>query len=409
MLRDMGVMVGAQVGASVANQTVNEQFNDMLQALSSSQTNLNISIQVFQHGVLAAQSAQIKSSYNFFKQAQTNISNLLAQQQVDLQQMATYIQSAISRQQPQAEYVTSPATYDQFFTLGTMFTPQGPIWKNPFPVGNWEYDQATDSFWQMSYAELNTAGDLSNPSALNTGNAPNNSIFTEWITRQPSYQIECEITLYATSDPTAKTQNAFFVGLIFNKARWISGDEMRLQKYRLFGIYGASNKTVQLCYAEAMPQTTTQAKTKDSSTPPTYLYPFEQIVSGANISKTSVDSTLFSNLTTQPVTFRLKIINSPNQIQYKFWPTSTPEPNKFITVSCKNPDLYLYHGIGFMAPGAIAQFKLIQPTSLLYTATAQTAFANKIQSFIQASVAQRIDESISKTATKSNPNQKDIQ
>ena len=374
MLRDMAVMMGGQIGGSIANQAVTSEFSDMQTALTTDQTNVTTAMNSFATTVQAAQKTTLTNVFSLFSRAQSNISGLLTEQQASMTAMDAYLQAVLDRQQPQAEYLTTPTTFDQYFTLATMYTPQGPVWKNPFPVGNWEYDEKSDSFWQMSnVGMMNSSG--------TADQAPNNSIFTEFYTRNSVYAIEAQITLYNVSYP-------FFVGLIFNQARWISGDQARLQKYRLLGVYGDANSNVQTCFAEAVmttpavntPATATAAAV---STPAVWSYPLSQIVAGSGVQQTSINKSLLQNLKISAVKFYIKIKNSPNKIQYKIWPLTATEPTSFTTVQSQTPDLYLYHGIGFMAPGTIAEFKLLQPKELLFSVANKTAFQTQVQTLVQ--------------------------
>ncbi len=373
MMQDMAVMMGAQVGASAANQAVNAQFSDMQQALTADQTNINQAINNFSTAMQSAQKQELSNVFNLFSNAQNNISNLLAAQQTDMQKMLAYLQAAMSRQQPQAEYLTTPVQYDQEFEQATMYTPQGVVWKNPFPVGNWEYDQKFDSFWQMSNVPI-------------AQKAFNNSIFTEWQTRLESYEIQVDVTLYQVSYP-------FFVGVMFNKARWVSGNELRLQKYRLFGLYGDSEQNVQLCFAE-----TVQTAPATATTPATWSYPFDQISLSSTALKTKSLKNILQNLKKYSVILHLKIKNSPTAIQYKFWFSTDKEPATYSSIKSKNVNLYLYHGIGFMAPGAICEFKLLQPTEILFSSVHQASFKSQVEGMLQKELVKSLATTIDSLA-----------
>lgn len=408
MLRDMAVMMGSQMAGNLANQAVSAQFEDMTTALTTDQTNIIDTITTFTADVKAVQSAALKNTFHFFNQASTNIANLFAQQQATLTKMDDYLQSSLSQQgQMQSLYLQNPTKYDQIFTLATMYTPQGVSWKNLFPVGNWEYDQDADAFLQMTTMAM--MQDDSTTGQLTADKAINNSIFTEWFSRSASYEIECEITLYEISYP-------FFAGLIFNKARWVSGDLARLQQYRLCGLYGTTNNNVnlcQLCCAEAfiktpgipavpaVPATTTAAAVPAvAEVLPVWSYPFAQILAGGGVLKISVPPTVVQDLNTESVTFRLKIKTSPGKIQIKFWTIPGTEPTVFTTITSVNKNLYLYHGIGFMAPGCMAQFKLLKPTSLLFSSDAQTAFKTQAQTWIKSKMTTNYAATIDALAAK---------
>lgn len=375
MMRDMAVMMGGQMGGSIANQSVSAEFTGMQTALTKDQTAINDAMNNFSIQVQAAQKKDLTNVFNLFSKVQENISNLLATQQSGMVAMDAYLQSVLDRQQPQQEFLMNPTMYDQYFTNGTMYTPEGPVWKNPFPVGNWEYDETSDSFWQMSNVSLLDANNLPDK-------ALNNSIFSEFFQRAAEYEIECEITLYNLSYP-------FFAGIIFNKARWISGDVSRLQKYRLFGLYGDANQKVSLCFAEATPLALASA-----TTAATWSYPFAKVMTGSATLKTKIDQTLFQDLKLSAIAFHLKIKNSPTKIQYKIWPTSSIEPTNFTTVKSNNPDAYLYHGIGFMAPGTLSEFKLLQPTELLFSSAKLIRFKGEVQALVQKNLTSQFASTV---------------
>jgi hypothetical protein len=387
MLMDMGIMMGGQTGAQIANQSISTMYQDMGTVLTKGETTLQNSNSAFQSYVEKAQNQKMQNTLQFFKTAQSHVFNLTSDQSTSMQQMETYIFQAVSLQQPQSHYLSNPTTMDQFFTLATMYTPQGHLWKNVFPVGNWQYDQTTDSFWQMNKEPmLTTDTDVkTNKTSINANKAPNNSIFTEWITRQSSYEILCEVTLYQVSYP-------FFAGVIFNKARWISGDTSRLQQYRLAGIYGNNDKKITACLAEqytpkANPKAKAPAATAGAQAVATLpLYPLQQIVSGSGVQPITINKTLFDSLQQHPITFKIKIITSPETIKLKIWQSKTVEPQEFTTVTSMNKDLFLYHGLGFMSPGAIAEFKIINPTSLLFPTSARTIFTAQVEALLKKGV-----------------------
>ncbi len=370
MIRDMALMMGAQMGGSIANQALTEQFSQLSKHLIDSQKNITSTINVFQVDMKNAQTLSLTDTINLLQKAQANVLSFLSDQQSGLVEMDRYIQAAVRQQVPLAEYLQDPVEYDQVFTLGSMYTPKGLLWKNLFPIGNWEYDETSDSFWQMSYMPLMT---VNAQGVLTADQAINNMIFTEWISRSPSYEIECEITLYKISYP-------FFAGLVFNKARWISGDMQRFQKYRLVGIYGANQDQIQCSFAEFF---SSKKSSKDSTS--IVHDPLSQILANKGI----LSNLKIENIQDGPLVFRLKIKTSANQIQVKFWPTMIKEPAQFIKLNSVNSDLFLYHGIGFMAPGCIAQFKLIKPEEVLFTQIAQDQFKNQVQSFVKNTIAQQ--------------------
>ena len=362
-MADMALMMGAQLGATLANQMVSGQFASMSQSMMTEQNNLENSMSLFQNNVQATQQDFLKNTFLFFQTAQSHTQSLMAQQNQYTQQLQAYIFKAMSLQQPQSHYLETPSSTDQLYTIGTMYTPSGPLWKNIFPIGNWLYDEELNSFWQMTNEPLlSSQTDPQTQAVTQTANqAPNNSIFTDWITRASSYTIICNVTIYQTSYP-------FFVGIIFNKARWISGDMQRLQQYRLVGIYATSPQSINAYFSEEISATQN---------------PLDQIVKGTATTKIIIDPAPFATLSQYPVTYTVKIITTPSTIKFKIWQSKIKEPSAFTVVSSKNSDLFLYHGIGFMSPGAMSQFKIIKPTELLFSSQAVAQFTSQVKSLLQ--------------------------
>ena len=379
MIEDMGIMMGGQMGASIANQSISAMYQNMSTAMTKEQSNIQNSMSSFESYVNKAQSKELLDILQFFKTAQSHIVNFTSEQSTIMHQMETYILKAVSLNQPQSHYLSNPANLDQFFTLGTMYTPKGHIWKNVFPVGNWQYDETTDSFWQMDSQPLLTQETNATTGTVSTTahKAPNNSIFTEWITRQGSYEIICEVTLYQVSYP-------FFAGIIFNKARWISGDMQRIQQYRLLGVFGNSAKNASVCFAE---QHTPASSVKKTAKKPQPLYPLQQIVDGDGVQPITLSQASFASITQRPVSLMIKIITSPSSIKCKIWPSKTKEPTAFTTIQTINENLYLYHGFGFMSPGAVAEFKIIKPTGLLFPTSARIKFTAEVDALLKNGVA----------------------
>lgn len=401
---ELGFMLAAQMGGQIANQALNQTFQGMIQQISTEDTNLATTSSTFQNQINTTQQHAITTMIQAFKNGQTKIDQLTNAQATEVEQIEQYLTKMISLQVPTQEYLTTPINYDELFVQGTMYTPTGPAWKNTFQIGNWEYDHASNSFWQM--CNIPMLSQTITPASIDA--AYQNSIFTEWITRT-SYEIFCEITLYQLSYP-------FCVGIIFNKARWISGDTYGIQKYRLLALYGANSNKISLCYAE-------QLTPPDQSTAP--QYPLEQIYNETGIqSAVPIDQKIFTTLTLQPITIYVKIKPDVAQISYKVWFKNNIEPKKYTVIKTKNiqpttkvstvqittqsgvsttiaaanfNDMYLYHGIGFIAPGAIAQFKLLQPQELMFSKQAIQQYATELQSYITQQQQQTTTTTIDST------------
>jgi len=389
MLKDMALMMGAQMGASEANKDITKEFQDTSTAIQAEQAILNTTTNNFFKMISAAQKNQMSNINNIFKAAGTQVTNTANQQQIAAQDAQAYIQSVTSLQAPAINYLDNPILYDQLFTNGTMYTPAGQVWKNVFQVGDWEFDfdGKMQNFWQYKLVPFVSA-------TTQIKDSFKNFIFTEWNTNKP-YEIICDITLYKTSYP-------FYVGIIFNKTRWISGDTYGLQKYRTLGIYGDASKKISLCFA----QQNVPLPSKNNTTSANPITPLDQIYQNKAIQNFTINQNAFTNLETAPITFHVKIKPSKDYILYKIWGNDIPEPNQYTTITTTNTtsstnlittsnpsgktvtylaanynDIYLYHGIGFMAPGAIAQFTLKGPNNLLFTQQNLNTYQEEISNY----------------------------
>lgn len=390
MIRDMAVMMGGQLGASIADQIVTTEFQQIAQGIQTDQTNMNIATKTFIQNLQLAQRNQLKNMVNLFGSAQQQVNTLMTNQTTTMQQMQSYLTSMISLQTPAQYYLTQPINYDQQFTNATMYTPVGPAWKNIYQIGNWQFDETTNSFWQMQHVPITTT-------PQNT--AFENSIFTEWITRQ-SYEIVCNITIYQISYP-------FYVGIIFNKARWISGDSYGIQKYRTLGIFGLNQNTVNAYFAQ---QTSSSQKTSSTTQVPSQpVYPLQQIFNNQGKLPIAINTSTIQNIAVQPLIVHIKIKPAPTTVQYKMWFASSKEPQAYNTITtgstaskslkltataktstgktyaynlANNNDIFLYHGIGFLSAGAIAQFSIQSPQSLVFSTNNVQLFTTEINNYI---------------------------
>jgi hypothetical protein len=242
---------------------------------------------------------------------------------------------------------------DQIFANSTMLTPVGQSWYNLFQYGDWEYDPDQDIFIQYQTVPFYTKDNPDNPEY-----AQNNSIFTEYVSDQKSYSITVQCTLHAVTYP-------FFVGLAFNRARWISGDPERLRQYRLLGLYGSANQALSFCYAEN--------KIAGTGSNVTITSPMKQIVSASTPPLATLSSGLNTTLANSPITFTFDLAVEPQSVKGKI-SSRSKELNIPISLDSLNPLLFLYGGIGFMAAGCRAEFKILKPSNIRYTKTAIATF-----------------------------------
>lgn len=374
MLASMGIMSAGQTGAAFANQAITAEFHSIGKALQQDQTNLTNSSKQFIALIENAQNQQFTRISDIFQDAQQHTQTLQQNQADILSSMSKYLKSILDLNNPPLQnYLQYPGYFDELFANGTMYTPQGSVWKNIFQVGDWQYDETTNSFWQMQNVPFLSS---TNPKGITTPtlqkNAYKNSIGTEWYPKN-GYEIECSITLYSVSYP-------FYAGIMFNKARWISGDVHGMQKYRTLGIYGDEQKNISLCFAQQYVQPSTTAKA--NSVP---VNPIDQIYANQTAQKSFLTNDLVHSLHDQPVTLYFKIKPSPTGIEYKVWDKTAAQPAQYTTITLQNNQdtLFLYHGIGFISAGAIARFKLTSPTELVFSPTAIATFKTEIAQYIQ--------------------------
>lgn len=384
----MIIMTGAQQGASVANEAVTNQYQNFAETIATDQTTMTNDSQQFFTTLLQTQTAQSTALFSTLQKSNAQVSTMMQQKSTQTSFLLNYLSSITSMQFPLKEYLMTPILFDQLFTNSVMYAPQGPIWRNIFQIGNWQFDETTSSFWQMNLAPF-----ASTTPSSNSTTAYQNFIFTEW-TARGDYEIAADITLHKISYPS-------YVGIIFNKSRWISGDSYGIQNYRTLGIYAVDNQTFHLCYGQQ--NITYDAANSTSST----IQPLDQIIQGKGIQKTVLPVESFQNLATQPLTIHFKIKPNVNSVSYKIWLQNNPEPTTYLVItaapsttktsntsiktieniqisylSANENIAYLYHGVGFISPGAIAQFKLNAPTPLLFSAQAVQTFTNDFKQYL---------------------------
>ena len=283
----------------------------------------------------------------------------------DLQLALLYLAKSVSLSMPKQLFLVDYILLDQMFEHSLMITPKAPHnWYNIFQIGDWEFNENTNSFMQQSLV-----GFYSQEAPDNPEYSQNNSIFTEYITDNNKYELQVECTIHRVTYP-------FFVGILFNRARWISGDPERLRQFRLLGLYGSTTNntsTINLHYAENMVQGTGQNMQM--------LSPMKQILSSDNQVLQSFDATVVNQLAqNNSITFVFSITIQPSRIGYRVWKQGDQQPTSYSTIDHLNPLFFLYGGIGFMSAGARAEFKILQPAGLKYTQRQITQFKKDISS-----------------------------
>lgn len=380
MLVDMAIMMGTQFAAEAANEWVEAQDSVLYNVLTQASANIQNDFSSFQNKISTFESQSLTDIINSFNSAQKNISAETAQAQADVELESDYLMSMVSLDQPQTSYLFSPADYDSAFARSPMYTPSGPIWHNVFAKGDWEFDPATSSFWQYDLIDTYKIDSTTNTKTFDQ--AAYNSIFTEFFSKEDSYEIDGEITLYSVTYP-------FFAGIIFNKNRWISGDMSGLNRYRVVGIYGKSEDDIGIYYSEQYTDSTIVQTTTDASQMISPVqYPLDQIFNDSAQKLGSIDASEFKTISEQEVAYSFKITTTPNNISVSFTNKNSTSPTEIAaSATSKDPSLFLYHGIGFISPGSVTKFNLTSPASLLFSSDSITALQSEINELMKASTA----------------------
>lgn len=360
MLLDVSLMLGIQMGASMANTSLSNQAQMLANQINKNSQTIQTNIQAFQNQIQKYQQIELQAMLSSFSTAQEAIQSQMSQIGSVLNLQLDYLYKKISLEEPQQNYIFNQIQYDQLFSLGTMFTPEGPLWKNPFSVGDWGYDKQTNSLWQYQNAPLfrKKTDDEGNVTSTSL-QAENNSIFAEYYTNKDTYTIAGSITLHAIDYP-------FFAGIMMNKARWISGDFESVRKCRMIGIYGISPENINIYFAQQFTMTDEQITDSTSDTP--IQTPLQQIINSKVKPSLSLPATIFTSL---PTILYFSITNTPTSITLKFWNDTHDLPS--IKIDKLDSAIYKDHGIGFICPGAIARFNLTQPQDFIFS---QQAISN---------------------------------
>jgi len=354
MLLEMAIMIAVDMSISLANNQLSLKAAKISEKIMKDSQAIQASLQAFQNKSQEYQQQNLQSIMTVFSDGEKEVvlktknAYKISNMQLD------YLYKNISMNQPQQQYVSSQVQLDQLFSLGTMLTPDGALWKNPLSVGDWEYEKENNSFWQYQKSPMFTdIQDSSGVKTVSSAQAENNSIFTEYFTTAKSYTISGSITIYQKEYP-------FFTGIIFNKARWISGDYESLRKCRMIGIYGKSDSDIGVYFAQ---QNSTKMDSNENPGPIKTAY--EQIIDETVNKKIEMPSDNFKDIDLVPTVFNFEITTSPSKVSFNFYhgeKKGTP-----VVIENIDPSIFLYHGIGFTCPGAIAQFRLKEPKDLIFS------------------------------------------
>ena len=338
----------------------------------------------------------------------------------------TFISQQFLNAMQKSVFLTNPMQDDQLFAYAACFAKNqnsmNPItpWYNIFRVGNWEFSSVDYSLMQKnpitSFVQYTTVPCTSttypkgDPTLIEQ-----NSIFAEYIPAASyladgteSYTIKIDFTLLA------EPETPFVLGVMFNKARWISGVTDFHNQYRFLCIYTTQNQpknTMNVGFSETFYQTATDmADDQLADTTSITQNPVGSVQQNAQSPLFQIFSTNQMALETMAQNNNAAFIANPlAQIpaltvgnRYRFLITtqsnkvflsiftmktgamifpmqSTPSPatSESSTASAVtempyeidllSPLTFLYHNIGFVAAGCSAQYIVVEPLDLTYT------------------------------------------
>ncbi len=348
-------------GGGMYTQWIDEQDQLEYKKLSDEQNQIRSDFELYLHNIKTAQETITKKILNGFQQGMKDIGADYKKANKEQEDEQVYLFKSINLDYPIVRALNlPPIPFDQIFAASIMSTPARHRWYNMYQYGDWEFDAKRNSFWQNGLVLFGIpfwqATDKTDQSLIS--DPSQNSIFTEYISNDASYDIVVECTL-------VNAQYPFFVGLLFNRARWISADPERIWQYRLVGLYGTqlkpddpNTRTINLCFAQQILATVNKQEN--------IISPLQQITT-SNKSLFQLSAADAKTLIKDSLTYRFEINVAPTNVTITLL---SKDGTKLYSNTLNNLDPYLaiFNGIGFMAAGCQAEFKIIKPEQLVYTA-----------------------------------------
>lgn len=387
MAADFALQGLVMAGGELAMQWVDEADQLIYKIIQKRQQKITDDFKIFRKQVDTDQKTMRTNISTAFAASQKLLNQEFVQTNAQLREEIVYLNQAINLDIPIKHYLQAWRSWDQYFQTSPMFTPKTMYsWYNIFNIythGDWEFDATTNSFWQNGLVEFPKPllWQKKEKKDIFTDDPAAESIFTEYITDKLSYDIEVECTLLTCTYP-------FVVGLTFNRGRWISGDPERVWWYRLLGLYGqegtpgdATTRNINLSFAQQKLELPGGQREKEVITSP-----LEQIMKDKTTPiNYKLDAKAVTDLVKNPITFVFKITNQPSTVtieldQKEKDATGKETIKQLYSGSVSNLERYIYqyHGIGFMAAGCQATFKITKPEGLVYTSQEIGEFKKQI-------------------------------
>jgi hypothetical protein len=260
-------------------------------------------------------------------------------------------------------------------------------WYNIFRKGNWQFDKGTNSFYQYQAVPVATK---EKPNG-DPQQALYNSIFTDYIPPTiinsngiETYVIQAEIQIYDALYP-------FFAGIVFNSGRWVSGVLDLFYQHRMFGISAVKEKALTPVAGETFyVDPKNRLKKLDAIWPLRQIFATEdEKKAWESLSSTVIKNPLKAENETQPVsleinkTYILTIATQPEKMMVSIEEKGKDKQRLVFgpyTINNRNPFVFIYNNIGFVAAGCSARFTLLKPEQLVYDAAALESFSKSIAS-----------------------------
>lgn len=342
--------------ASYTEKLIDDEDQKEYQQLAAEQRSIRDSFLQFQSQLASKLQNAISLQTKSFSTSLQELAKKREYSEKLLSSEIKYLNQSINLDYPKQQYLVYPISYEQQFAASPMLTLQP--WHNLMQglSGDWAYEPTQNRFSQRIAVPFSSAAQ-----------GQQNSIFTEYFTNKDRYTIEIDLTIISASYP-------FFIGIAFNRPRWISGSLERAYNYRLIGLHGVGTgdkKQLNLCFAQGC-----QIHNNNLATP------LDTIV-GAKSSTilSSFDLSLLKSLEKEPLDLTVSITTSEQEINLILYRKKQTEKEQLFATTITPPEssqnslIFRYHGIGLFAAGCIASFAIKEPQEL--SATTLQACASK--------------------------------
>lgn len=367
---DMMIQMSMMSGGGMVITWISQEDEEVYEQYSALQTKMNATFTSIRTQVSTQVAKKMQAINTALKKQLTSISQMAQNQYSNYSQRNLYISQAIGYVPPVQNFMVEGSDnqtvmqIDQMFAQSALFTPdcvsqelQQLIptlgqWHDVFQSGNWIYYYPINGFYQTQQVEISGTNSLEKGAQVLY-----NTIFRDYVPQKvDSYtiQVQCTLMNYAPD---------FFLGVVFNNARWISGVPDRFHQHRFAGIFGSGGKIYQVCE---------ESVNNTEGTKPNTAWPAYQIIN--NVKNYAVAENEIA-VTTTPFIFTLTITTTPATVTVQIAMPKTSNPLPKLQKKQLNALVFNYHGIGLTSAGCAAQFKIIQPQELTYTSQQVNNFA----------------------------------